>query len=87
MLSKPTRLGYMTYAKAFLAAITGLLIAACATNGLRPLVLEGPELHPSLATLVLDGNTTRHVSSAVLRTNPQHSTDTEFVRAIARSGS
>lgn len=77
----------MTYLKAIIVGITGFLIAGCSTSGLSPLVLEGPELHRSLTTRHLKDNTTRHVSRSVLLTNPQHSTETEFVRAIARSGS
>lgn len=56
-------------------------------TGLRPLVLEGQELHPSLVTRRLDDKLIRHVPRSVLRGNPQHSTDAEFVKAIAYSGS
>lgn len=71
----------------FLVASLGLLLATGSTNGLSPLVLEGRELHPSLTTRKLDDHPIRHVPRSVLRENPQHSTDAEFVRAIASSGS
>ena len=87
MQSSPVSHSLMTYTKMLFAGIMGFLFAACSASGLSPLVLEGPELHPSLATIHLNDNTTRHVSRSVLRMNPQHSTDTEFVRAITRSGS
>lgn len=56
-------------------------------SGLATLVLEGRELHPSLITRRLGGNTVRHVPRGMIKANPQHSTDAEFVEAIARSGS
>jgi hypothetical protein len=55
-----------------------------AADGLAPLVLEGPELHPSLSTRQLDE--ARHVPRGVVGRNPQHSTDRGFVEAIARAG-
>ena len=72
--------------KIFLAASAGLLFAACGTSGLKPLVLEGHELHASLVTPQID-DAPIHVSRGVLRNNPQLSTDAEFIEAIARSGS
>ncbi len=71
----------------FLAASVGLRFAACGTSGLNPLVLDGHELHASLVTQQIDDVTRLHVPRAVLRDNPQLSTDAEFVEAIARSGS
>ena len=73
--------------KMFLAAAVGLLFAACGTSGLNPLVLDGHELHASLVTQQIDDVPRLHVPRAVLRDNPQLSTDTEFVEAIAGSGS
>ncbi len=73
--------------KMLLAASVGLLFAACGTSGLNPLVLDGHELHASLVTQQIDDGPRRHVPRAVLRDNPQLSTDAEFVEAIARSGS
>ena len=70
-----------------LAASLGLLLAACATSGLEPLVLEGQELHASLVTVQLDDESRLHVPRAVLRDNPHLSTDAGFVEAIAHSGS
>jgi hypothetical protein len=58
-----------------------------AESGLAPLVLEGRELHRSLVTRRVDEKTIRHVPSSVIQNNPQHSTDTDFIAAIARSGS
>ena len=58
-----------------------------AESGLTPLVLEARELHPSLVTRRVDDKTIRHVPSSVIQRNPQHSTDTDFIEAIARSGS
>lgn len=69
------------------AASLGLLLAACSTSGLEPLLLEGHELHPSLRIRPLDDNPIRHVPRAVVRANPYHSTDPIFVEAIAHSGS
>lgn len=58
-----------------------------AAYGLARLVLKGRDLHPSLITRRLDENTVRHVRRKVILGNPQHSTDAEFIEAIARSGS
>lgn len=77
----------MTLTKRFLAVSLDLFLAACSTSGLSPLVLEGRELHPSLVTRQLDDDPIRPVPRSVLRGNPQHSTDAEFVQAIASSGS
>ena len=71
----------------FLAAAVSSLFAACGTSGLNPLVLDGHELHASLVTQQIDDVPRLHVSRAVLRDNPQLSTDAEFVEAIARGGS
>ena len=56
-----------------------------AASGLVPLVMEGSELHPSLVTRAIDD--VRYLPRSVLHRNPQHSSDPEFVRAVARSGS
>jgi hypothetical protein len=77
----------MINTKTFLAGALGLLFAACSASGLSPLVLEGRELHPTLVTRQFDGNPIRHVPRSLLRRNPQHSTDAEFIQAIASSGS
>jgi hypothetical protein len=77
----------MVYIKMFIVGVMGLLTAACSTSGLSSLLVEGTELHPSLKTRNLKDNPPRHVSRSVVLTNPQYSTDTDFVRAIARSGS
>lgn len=87
MPSSPAVFRKMIGTKTFLAASLGLLLAACSTSGLSPLVLEGRELHPSLTTRQLDDRPIRHVPRSVLRRNPQHSSDAEFVKAIAKSGS
>lgn len=88
MPNKSASLSSMAYIKMFIVAIIGFLTTACSTTaGLSSLLLEGPELHSSLTTQNIKDNTPRHVSRSVLRTNPQHSTDTDFVKAIARSGS
>jgi hypothetical protein len=73
--------------KRFLATSLGVFLAACSTSGLSPLVLDGRDLHPSLVTRQLDGGPIRHVPRTVLRRNPQHSADAEFIKAIASSGS
>ena len=70
----------------FAAASVGLLLSACGTSGLNTLVLDGHELHESLETLQVD-DVPLHVPRAVLRDNPQLSTDTEFVEAVVRGGS
>ncbi len=72
---------------AFLAGYLGLLISAGATGGLSRLMVEGPELYPSLRTRELDGTPIRHVPGHLVRQNPQHSSDADFIEAIARSGS
>ena len=54
-------------------------------SGLDSLFLQGPDLHASLKTRQLDA--VRHVPRAVVPANPHHSTDADFVEAIARSGS
>ena len=71
----------------FLAGFIVLLLPACSRSGLDRLVLEGPELHHSLKTRQLDNYPIRHLPRAVLRGNPHYSSDTEFVKAIAKSGS
>ncbi|MCA1791980.1 MAG: hypothetical protein LC667_19660 [Thioalkalivibrio sp.] len=58
-----------------------------AASGLSSLVLDGRELHSSLVTAQLDEKPIRHVPRDVLQGNPHLSTDAEFVKAIARSGS
>jgi hypothetical protein len=68
--------------KVFLAAALGLLFAACGPSGLNPLVLDGHGLHASLVTQQIDD-----VPRAVLRDNPQLSTEPEFVEVVARGGS
>jgi len=64
-----------------------VVVAACATSGLEPLVVDGPELHASLVTRRLEDASRRHVRPGVLRDNPYFSTDREFVDAIAHSAS
>ena len=63
-----------------------LLLAGCAPSALRPLVVEGPELHASLATRKLEDAAKLHLSP-VLRDNPSLSTDAEFVDTITRMSS
>ena len=64
------------------------LLGSCATTrmperGLEPFVLQGHELHASLATRSLD-EPNLGVPTPV-RDNPQLSTDAEFIEAIAHS--
>ena len=73
--------------RVLVATTLAILVAACSPHGLGRLVVDGGELHPSLVTRSLDDGPSRHVSQSVLRENPQHSSDADFVRAIARSGS
>ncbi|MDB6133006.1 MAG: hypothetical protein JWM59_1249 [Verrucomicrobiales bacterium] len=54
-------------------------------SGLGSLVLKGSELHASLMTRQLDA--VRHVPRAAVPANPHHSTNADFVEAIAGSGS
>ena len=72
--------------KRTLAALFSLLVTACASPGLQPLVFEGHELHPSLAPLSLEAMPL-HIPHALLRENPQWSEEPAFVRAVARGGS
>lgn len=62
-----------------------LVLAACTTSRLRPLVLYGPELHPSLVPKQLDG--AKHGVPQGVRENPYVSTDVEVVGSIARYAS
>ena len=63
-----------------------LLLAACQPSGLGPLVVDGPELHPSLVTRRLE-DAAKHQLAPVLRDNPYLSTDSEFVDVLARYAS
>ncbi len=64
-----------------------LVLGGCAPSALRPLVVDGRELHASLVTRSLDGAPIRHVERAVLCGNPCLSSERAFVEQIARSGS
>ena len=64
-----------------------VLLTGCARSALSPLVVDGPELHPSLVTRTLEDASRRHVARAVLPDNPHLSTDAAFVDAISRSSS
>ena len=64
-----------------------LLLAGCGPSALRPLLVDGQELHPSLVTRKLNDASRLHVPFAVLRDIPDFSTDAEFVDAIAHSAS
>jgi hypothetical protein len=64
-----------------------LLLAGCAPSALAPLLVDGQELHASLATRKLNDVSRLHVPRAVIRDNPYLSTDVEFVDAIAHSAS
>lgn len=57
------------------------------SSGLKLLVLDGDELHPSLVTQRVDDLPRLQVPRAVLRDNPVLSTDAEFIEAVARRGS
>ena len=73
----------------FLALSAGSALAESSlatVNNLTALILQGPELHPSLKTRGLELGTLRHVPHGVVTQNPQHSTGAEFIEAIARSG-
>jgi hypothetical protein len=63
-----------------------LLLAGCAQSALRPLVVDGQELHASLVTRKLEDAARLRLAS-VLHDNPYLSTDAEFVEAIAQIGS
>ncbi len=58
-----------------------------AAGGLEALAIEGHELHPSLKTRLLDQVPAHEVPQGVGSKNPHHSTDTEFLEAVARGGS
>jgi hypothetical protein len=64
-----------------------LVLAACSPGKLTPLVVDGHELHASLVTRQLDDVSRLHVPRAVLRGNPQVSSDAAFVDAIAGAAS
>jgi hypothetical protein len=63
-----------------------LLLAGCAPSALRPLVVDGQELHGSLVTRKLKDAARLHLAP-VLRDNPYLSTDAEFVDVIAQIAS
>jgi hypothetical protein len=63
-----------------------LLLSGCEQSGLRPLVLDGPELQASLVTRRLE-DAAKHQLAPVLRDNPYLSTDVEFVDVVARYAS
>ena len=63
-----------------------VLLAGCAPSALRPLVVDGPELHASLVTRRLEDAAKLHLAP-VLRDNPYVSTDTKFVDTTTRMSS
>ncbi len=71
----------------YLTLVLAVLAPDGPSDGLDALVLEGHELHPTLATRELDERPLRHVPRDVIHSNPQHSTDPAFITAIARAGS
>lgn len=71
--------------KSLLGSWLVLLLTACSMSGLRPLVLDGPELHSSLVPKQLDG--ANHGVPPGVRYNPHFSTDDEVVESIARCAS
>lgn len=77
----------MIGAKSLVIGVLCLAIAASSTSELAPLVLEGHELHSSLVARELGESSIRHVPRAVVKGNPYLSADSEFIEAIARSGS
>ena len=68
-----------------LGGVLALLCAACATSGLRPLVLDGPELHASLAPKPL--HAAHHGVPDGVCGNPWFSADAATVDSITRSAS
>lgn len=72
-----------------LLGLSLLVVAGCARgvpSALRPLVVEGPELHASLATQKLEDAAKLYLAP-VLRANPYLSADPEFVNLLARMAS
>lgn len=63
-----------------------VLLSGCASITMRSLVVEGPELHPSLHTRELK-DAAQHYLAPVLRANPYLSTDREFVDLLSRMAS
>jgi hypothetical protein len=72
-------------AKTFLIVSLSLVLGACTTSRLRPLVLKGQDLHLSLVPRPLDR--ANHGVPRGVRDNPHFSTDVEVVEAIARYAS
>jgi hypothetical protein len=70
-----------------IVATAALQFAVLLPAGLERLVLEGPELHPSLTTRSLADDPIRHVPGQLVRQNPQLSAEAGFVRAITAAGS
>lgn len=71
--------------KTILIASLCLVLGACTTSPLRPLVVDGHDLHPSLVPKPLDG--ANHGVPRGVRDNPHFSTDVEVVQSIARYAS
>lgn len=72
---------------AFVASVFADAPPLLVESSLSSLVLEGPDLHPSLKTARLEDKAFLHVHRHVLKGNPQLSSDSEFVEVIARGGS
>lgn len=75
----------MMMAKTFLIASLCLVLGACAASPLRPLVVDGQELYPSLVPKPLDE--ANHGVPRGVRDTPHFSTDVEVVQSIARYAS
>jgi hypothetical protein len=74
--------------KTLVMLLTGsltLVLAACTTSRLRPLVVDGQELYVSLVLKQLDR--ADHGVPRGVRDNPHFSTDAEVVKSIARYAS
>lgn len=62
-----------------------MVLTACTTSRLCPLIVDGPELHPSLMPKQLGG--AKHGVPKGVRENPHVSTNVDVVESIARYAS
>ena len=68
-------------------AWASVALAEESPSGLHSLILEGHELHPSLSTPRIEDYPIRHIPRHLVKANPYHSDDPDFVRVISRGGS
>ena len=78
--------GLAMFRKQSLLVAVAAALSGCGSAGLSPLAFTGADLHPSLVALPVQ-ELPSHIPRSLLRTNPQLSTEADFVEAVARGGS